>query len=134
MILSYAAPVLKSSSKVDDGCSSDKGNKKVKLEFEPNKFGEPNDSEGEVIEVLLPRQDSDNPTIDQTYPENITTSRFHLSIAPLSEVTDVDSERDIEDVVIVSSNDTMSRDAPHVHHSCPVLCIPGAVSRIWVAV
>ena len=90
------------------------GKKKIKLEFEPKKFGEANDPDGEVIEVLPPLEEEDMVELQEIFGEKMSEN-----VTDQGPMTCINADKD-EDVVFISSNATMSRDMPHARHCCPI--------------
>ena len=89
--------------------------KKIKLEFEPKKFGEANDPEGDVIEVLPPVCMS-----SEKKDFEISISMNDKSTEEEMNNTSNTSNEDDDEVVFLSTTAIMSRDLPHARHSCPV--------------
>ena len=109
--------------------------KKVKLEFEPKKFGEADDPDGDVIEVLMdavmenenastanrPAENSMSNTCNPNSTDAPPAATSSYSTTNQNQIkTTTKNDDDEDEVVFVSTTATMSRDLPHARHSCPV--------------
>ena len=111
----------------DDQNITGKPAKKVKLEFEPKKFGEADDPDGDVIEVRNPIPVDEDHDVAMVAQPAVTPNNFDADKGKEKQSLDalrlgcksraMDEE---EEVIFVSSNATMSRDMPHARHNCPV--------------
>ena len=102
--------------------------KKIKLEFDPKKFGEADDPDGDVVEVKPPG-DADIRVVGKN--ANVVDNELATSESNCTAIVSPNNGED--EVEVTGQTGLMSRDMPHSRHDCTVHPFSNGISSSYFA-